>query len=216
MSKKEIDELIKNSKEKLTIKEISDKTGIPRSTVQYYLKKIGYEYKRKAWNSGLKKENHASLQKISQKLSKIKTGSKLSEETKKKISESMKGKGGVREAAGRGQAWNYGDDVVNSDYELKIAQLLDEEGILWENKNNIINYIDNDGVTRMISLGFYLPEYDIYMAVRYHINNDMRKRFKMACKQNNIKVLIVDEMLYRRIMYNSIKEILKNYLQNKK
>lgn len=57
----------------------------------------------------------------------------------------------------------------------------------------------------MISLGFYLPEYNIYMAVRYHINNDMRKRFKMACKQNNIKVLIVDEMLYRRIMYNSIK-----------
>lgn len=61
MSKKEIDELIKSSKEKLTIKEISDKTGIPRSTVRYYLKKIGYEYKRKAWNIPYKKYHKSYL-----------------------------------------------------------------------------------------------------------------------------------------------------------
>ena len=80
--------------------------------------------------------------------------------TKKKISNSMKGKGGVREAGGRGNAYNYGDDVVNSDYELKIAELLDNEEISWNNKDNIKYYSDNR-VTRMISLGFYLPEYDI-------------------------------------------------------
>ena len=67
----------------------------------------------------------------------------------------------------------------------------------------------------MISLGFYLIEYDIYMVIKYHIDSETRRKIRLASRQNNIKVIIVDEMLYRRIMYNSIREVLKNSLQRK-
>jgi len=210
-----IKNLIGNSDKQLTLKEIVEKTGVPRTTAHRILKSIDYECAKeyKAWNKGLSKEDNPSLQSASQKLQQ-RTGWKHSKATKKKISKSMKGNGGIREASGRGNTWDYGEDVLNSDYELKVAQLLDEEGIIWENSNNIIKYNDN-GITRLISLGLYLPEYGIYMAVKYHINSDTRQRIRLASQQNDLKVIIVDDMLFRRITYNSIKEILKNSLQSK-
>jgi transcriptional regulator with XRE-family HTH domain len=212
MSKEKlIKEVIDQTEEKLTLKEIAEKSGVSRSTTRRILQNIGYEYETTPWNKGLTKEDNATLLATSKKLEQ-RVGWKHSKETKEKISKSMIGKGGIREAAGRGEVWDYGDDVLNSDYELRIAQLLDEEGILWKN-NNIYSFQDKDRITRMISLGFYLPEYGINMAVKYHINSDTRRRISLASKQNDVKVLIVDEMLYRRIMYNSIKEILKNSLQ---
>lgn len=202
-----IEECINNSQEQLTLKEIVDQTGVSKTTVHRIIKQLGYECRKiDPWNKGLTKETNTSLVSMSKKLEQ-RTGWRHSEETKKKISSSMKGKGGIREASGRGTVWDYGDEVLNSDYELKVAELLDEENISWNN-NNIFHY-NEKGITRMISLGFYLKDYDIYMTVRYHINNDTRRRIGLASKQNDVKVIIVDELLYRRIMFNSIENILK-------
>lgn len=207
-----IDEIIKDKKG-LSIKEISDTTGIPRSTVQRYLQKVGYEYKRKAWNKGLTKEGDSSIESMSQK--KKGKGYKHHPDTIEKISKSMKGKGGYREGSGNGNAYYYGEDVVSSDYELKIAKLMDEEGIKWEksNHNNIIFKYTDKGIIRTVSVEFYLSEYDLYLAVKYHLNSEHRERLVTASTQNNIKLLIVDQMGFRRITYNSMRSFLKNSLQ---
>lgn len=211
-NKQVIQRLIKSENKQLSLKEVVEKTGVPKTSAQRILKNLNYEYKVVPWNKGLTKENSTTIMAISQKLQQVK-GWKHDKETKEKIAKSMKGKGGIREAAGRGNAYNYGEDVISSDYELKIAQILDEEGISWNNSNSVMNYSDTRGITRMIYLGFYLNDYDLYITVKYHINNDTRKQLMRASKQNNVKVIIVDEMMFRRITFNSIKEILKNSLQ---
>lgn len=210
-----IDEVIENN-EPLSIKEVSDMTGISRSSVKRYLVKIGYEYNRaSAWNKGLTKEDNDSLLSMSEK--KKVTGWKHDPDTKKKISESMKEKGGYREGAGSGTAYYYGDDVVASNYELEIAKLLDEEGIKWEKENNhniILGYKEN-GITRTVSVEFYLNDYDIYLTVKYNLQGEHRKRLALAEKQNGKKILIIDQLAYKRIMYNSVTHFLKNSLQIK-
>lgn len=207
-----ISNLIEDTNRKLSLKEIVEKTGISKTTAQRILKELNYKYETTPWNKGLTKESNASLMSISQKMKQV-TGWKHTNETKEKIAESMKEHGGVKQGSG-GYAYNYGDDIVNSDYELNIAQALDEEEIQWDNSNSVIHFNDK-GITRMIYLGFYLPQYDIYLSVKYHINSDTRRRLMLASKQNDIKIIIVDEMMYRRIVYNNIKDVLKNSLQSR-
>ncbi|AEO93783.1 gp525 [Bacillus phage G] len=214
MSRKEIIEnFIKQSKKQLSLKEISEGTGVPNSTVHKIVKELGYQCVRhQAWNKGLTKENNASLKSMSQK-KKMDTGWKHDRETREKISNSLKGKMGTTVLGGIGNSYDYGDDIVNSDYELRVAQLLDEEKLSWNNKDSIKIFNDG-GITRMIYLGFYLHEYNIYISVKYHISSEYRRRISLVEKQHGVKVLIVDQMLFRRITYNSIKDVLKNSLQN--
>lgn len=214
MSNSKIDDIIKNNKNKLSVKEISDITEIPRNTVQRYLDKIGYKYipyKKKPWNKGLTKETNTSVMNSATK--RVGNTWNHTEESKQKISESGKGRMGVRDFGGLGNKYYYGDKPINSDFALEIVKMLDKEKIKWNMDNRILSY-NHNGDTRFISVNFYLEEYNIYITVKYHIQSDTRKKLQEAAKQNKIKLLIVDQMLYRRIAYTSLKDVLKNSLRN--
>ncbi|MNM09748.1 hypothetical protein D3C81_198640 [compost metagenome] len=214
MSNSKIDDIIKSNKKKLSVKEISDLTEIPRNTVQRYLDQIGYRYipyKKKPWNKGLTKENNESV--MNSATNRIGNTWNHTEESKQKISESRKGKIGVRNFGGTGNKYYYGDKPINSDFALDIVKILDKEKIKWNMDNRILSYHHN-GDTRFISVDFYLEEYNIYITVKYHIQSDTRKKLQKAAKENNIKILIVDQMLYRRIVYTNLKDVLKNSLRN--
>ncbi|MNJ90570.1 hypothetical protein D3C87_81690 [compost metagenome] len=214
MSNSKIDDIIKSNKKKLSVKEISDLTEIPRNTVQRYLDQIGYRYipyKKKPWNKGLTKENNESV--MNSATNRIGNTWNHTEESKQKISESRKGKIGVRNFGGTGNKYYYGDKSINSDFALDIVKILDKEKIKWNMDNRILSYHHN-GDMRFISVDFYLEEYNIYITVKYHIQSDTRKKLQKAAKENNIKILIVDQMLYRRIVYTNLKDVLKNSLRN--
>lgn len=214
MSKTKIDNIINNNKNKLSIKEISDITSIPRNTVQRYLDKIGYDYiphNKTPWNKGLTKDDNDIIKQSS--IKRMGNTWNHTDEAKEKISQNRKGKHGIRDFSGTGNKYDYGGDPMNSDFMLKIAQQLDKEEIKWNMNNRMLSYNDK-GVTRFISVDFYLDEYNIYISVRYHIHGDTRNKLLRAARENGVKVLIIDEMLYRRIKYTSIKEVLKNSLQN--
>jgi hypothetical protein len=213
MSNYEIDKVINSNSNKLSIKEICDITGKHRNTVQRHLDRIGYDYiphKKTPWNKGLTNDN-PSVQASADKRRGLKWNH--TDKAKQKIAEAMKDKGGVREFGGTGNKYHYGTDPMNSDFMLEIAQQLDKEGIKWNMDNRSLPYNDN-GITRFISVDFYLEGYNIYLPVKYHIQNDTRKKIQKAAKENNVKILIIDEMLYRRIKYTNIKDILNNVLNN--
>lgn len=203
-----IKELIENSNKQMSLKEITIKTGIPKATVHRVLKKLNYKcIREEVWNKGLTKENNASIMSASKKL-KQRTGWHHDEKTKYKISRSQ-----LENPIGD-SVYEYGDDIIRSDYELEIAKLLDDEYIKWNNDNSIFEYVEN-GITRALYMGLYVEKYNIYLNVKYCISNKERRLINLAAAQNNIKILIVDQMIFRRMTCNNIKDILKNSLQNK-
>lgn len=201
-----IEELIKNSKEKLSIKQISDITGIPRSSVKRYCDQLGYEpIRHEAWNKNKKIP----------KVTRSKRG-KMNNEIKYKISQTMKNNplaGGHRKGSGRGEKKTYKNILFNSEYCLAIARILDKEEIKWEKPDKLFTYIDKNGINKESSLDFYLPEYNCYVSVKEFITNDIRYKLKSISKINNIKVVVVDDFVSRRIKYTKFKYFLENVLK---
>lgn len=157
-----------------------------------------------SWNKGLTKNDHPSIAKISNVLQKKFQSGQLTPKgycgfTYKQRSEKAKeqGFGGYREKAGRSKKFLVTDSFgrmlyVQSSYEYKCAEILDELNILWKRpkalkyilKNREKNYYPD----------FYLTEYDIYLDPKndFLITKDEEK-IKQVEKQNNVRILILSE-----------------------
>lgn len=133
------------------------------------------------------------------KISESHRGKKHSEETKKKMSEKARNRksGGVPKSK-----WiNYKGRNLGSSYELTVAKSLDENNIKWSSCRRF-NYIDPNGKLRTYTPDFYLEDYDVYLDPKndFLINkenpklgfNDLEK-IKRAEIYNNIRVLILDK-----------------------
>jgi hypothetical protein len=85
----------------------------------------------------------------------------------------------------------YGNSVLDSTYELTVAQSLDENGIEWIRPKSL-KWDDNGQIRRYIP-DFYLPEYNVYLDPKndYLIKKDQRK-IALAAKYNNVRILILD------------------------
>jgi hypothetical protein len=155
-----------------------------------------------AWNKGKTKHTDIRILKVSEeKIAKFKSKEYtpsgfcspeyyLTEEHRKN---SSKG-GGYRENAGRSKKFkvkdSFGKEVtLQSSYELKCSQLLNDMSIQWVRPS----YLKYD-VTRKYFPDFYLIEYDLYLDPKnsYLAKIDKDKIDKVI-KFNNVKVYILTE-----------------------
>jgi hypothetical protein len=197
--KESFNELLNNSTKKLSIKEIHDLTGLPRTTIKRYCQEIGYEtvpYKREPWNKGETKYNNSIVKGSAQKKKGQKRGSHT-KETKNKISNTMKANGvsgGYRIGSGRGTKYKYGGYTFESRTIMDFALKLDKEKIEW-------TYSD---------MGFYLVDYDLYLKVKFNVPEEARVTLMDKAKELGIKLILVNELVHRRMSYNGIDNFIKN------
>ena len=153
---------------------------------------------RPAWNKGLTKENDARVKKYSQSLtgnSKIgRCVDPLKEaERLQKLSVAAKkqGFGGYRPNAGHSKKFKVKDSydnivVLQSTYELKCSQILDELKIAWLRPKALLYD------SRKYYADFYLPDYNLYFDPKnsYKALQDKEKIDKVM-HQNNVKVVVL-------------------------
>ena len=123
-------------------------------------------------------------------LAKITKPYKHSRETKQKLSK-------IRSKNLNGNAFYskrfvYNGITLDSSYELKVAQCLDENSISWIRPKSL-KWNDNGQLRRYIP-DFYLPDYDVYLDPKndYLIKKDERK-IRLAEDYNNVKIFVLDK-----------------------
>lgn len=145
-----------------------------------------------AWNKGLTKETSASLAQASDTMKRLGHGGW----SKKASSNGGKAGGGYRENAGRSKKFrvvdSYGKEtVLQSTYELRCSEILNELGIKWL-RPKALKY---DG--RNYFADFYLPDCDVWLDPKnaFKARKDATKIAKVI-EQNNVKLyVLLDEQL---------------------
>lgn len=111
-------------------------------------------------------------EKTREKISKVWKGRKHSEESKQKISASMKKVVKERPESysasnvnGRVKKAEYNGNIFDSSWEVVVAKFLDDNNILWERPQNGFEYIwEND--MHLYYPDFYIPSMDLYIEVK--------------------------------------------------
>jgi len=94
---------------------------------------------------------------------------------------------------------------LQSSYEIKIAQELDNNNILW-NRPEYLYWTDKNNSTHKYYPDFYLINFDVYLDSKndYLIQKDKEKIFNVK-NQNNINLFILDK---NQLQWEIIKEII--------
>lgn len=159
----------------------NEKCPAPKQSV-----KFPGNFGRTAWNKGLKGNPKCSRKGIK--------GTPLTEDRKKRLSIIAKerGFGGYQPAAGKSKKFKVPDSFgtivcLQSTYELKCSQILDELGIKWI-RPAALKYDDN----RNYFADFFLPDFNVYLDPKnnYKARLDQVKIEKVK-EQNNAKVFIL-------------------------
>ena len=115
---------------------------------------------------------------------------------------------------GRREWFTYKDKKFISSYEVKVAQELDEHGILWEQPHRL-PYIDANGKTHHYIPDFYLPTYNVYLDPKNdylltHINPKLGYRdVDKICwveKQNNVRIIVLTK---EQLCWEEIKSLIE-------
>lgn len=88
--------------------------------------------------------------------------------------------------------------ILESSYEVRVAEILDELKVEWEKVR--CGYVwDDNGKKRRYIPDFYLPKQNIFLDPKndYLITKDKRK-IESAMKINNIKVVILSNELINK------------------
>lgn len=150
------------------------------------------------WNAGLTKETDPEVQAYAQKMSEMYAAGKIkpsgcaaSSTEERSARAKAQGFGGYRENAGHSKKFrvkdSFGDEVVlQSSYELRCANILDELGIKWIRPKALMY----DG--RRYYPDFYLPDLDIYLDPK----NDFkavqdREKINAVIEQNSVVVHVL-------------------------
>lgn len=103
--------------------------------------------------------------------------------------------------------------IVNlqSSYEVKVAQSLDEQQIDWI-RPSYITYIQDD-VEKRYYPDFYLPDYDLYLDPKndYLIENDIEK-IRLVEEQNNITVVVLNK---DQLYYTPVAQLVEQTTDNR-
>ena len=141
-----------------------------------------------------------------EKISKASKGRKHKEESKLKISESMKRV--VREhpesysscnVNGRVKRYDYNGVILNGLWEVEVAKYLDSFSIKWERPSVGFEYEWNGG-THIYYPDFYLPNLDMYIEVK-GLERD-RDHYKWRVVPNLILIKSKEIALIRKGKYN--------------
>ena len=184
---------------------------------------IKFNHERGAWNKGLTKETDERVKKYAKTFSERYGGTEegkrifshpQTEEHKQKMREIAFERhwGGWHTA----RTYDYNGIKLDSTYEVKFAQDLDNNNIKWS-RPTPLNWIDNSGKEHMYYPDFYIEEFNVYIDTKNdylinHINpkfgiTDLEK-IENVMKQNpGIKILVLDK---NQLSFNSLLEKLKN------
>lgn len=183
-----------------------NKDKCPTTNIVRFPKNFG----RTAWNKGLSSLTDERVAKAALVISKRKKENPryLTQGQKDHLSEIAKTRkfGGYRENAGRSKKFRVKDSfgketVLQSTYELKCSQLLDEMAIKWV-RPGALKY---DG--RNYFADFYLPDYDIYLDPKnnYKARIDAKKIQKVI-EENEIKLFVLlQEQLTKEYLASLVK-----------
>lgn len=169
------------------------------------------------WNKGLDK-NDSRVKKYAESIRKAHSEGRIDRsylddpeyKLKQRQNAKSQGFGGYRENAGRSKKFYYNDSFgkkvcLQSTYELKCAEILDDLEIKWIRPT----YIKYNGNKKYFP-DFYLVDYNIYLDPK---NNFLAKKdhekISCVCDQNNVKVLILTED-------NLTKEFIKNATESER
>ncbi len=166
---------------------------------------------RKAWNSGLSKYDDIRLENRGKKLSrKIKEGKivpsflgkKHSNKTKQILAEKALASDHRRL---RRNIINYKGVLLDSVYELQVAQELDKYEISWI-RPKPLKYKDQQNVVHNYFPDFYLPKYDVYLDPKnqFLIEHDSEKVY-LAESFNNVQIIILDK---NHLVWDKIKKLI--------
>jgi hypothetical protein len=124
-------------------------------------------------------------------------GKKISDEQKKKLSLARSknleelGVGGFKNIK-----WykikNINDEefIVRGTWELKVAEILNSNNILWIRKI-YLNYIDNNQVVRTYTPDFYLPNYNKYLEIKGFFSDKDKIKLNLILEQKKIDLLLI-------------------------
>lgn len=134
------------------------------------------------WNKGLTKDTSNIILKISKSVSKTNTGRRLSDDWKKHLSDSLKGKtGGVRENSNkwRGCHIEMNGKIIwlDSSYEKRLVCLLNKFEIPWVKNRDKFPYIYEKCQYSYIP-DFYLPELNLWIEVKGWIKDKDLAKWK--------------------------------------
>lgn len=123
-------------------------------------------------------------------LAKIRKPQKHSTETREKLSKIRVEH--LNKNAFYSKRSNYNGVMLDSSYELKVAENLDINGVEWIRPQSML-WDDNGQIRRYIP-DFYLPYFDVYLDPKndYLIQKDLRK-IRLAEKYNNVRIIILDK-----------------------
>lgn len=110
--------------------------------------------------------------------------------TSKNISKAVKGKtGGYRSKSGTGKKFGgiYKNIWFDSQWEIKAAKKMDEEGILWQREGVLpIDYKDKLGKSRKYYPDFYIPEFSCYLEVKGYLTEESHFKLSRAIEKERI------------------------------
>lgn len=113
----------------------------------------------------------------------------------------------------RNAAIEYKGIKLDSSYELRVAESLDENNIKWQRCDRFM-YTHLDGSVHYYTPDFYLPEYDIYLdpkndylieTVNQFTGMTDVEKIQRAATENNIRVLVLDKEC---LTWDKIKELI--------
>lgn len=138
------------------------------------------------------------------KLGNSKFPRQFTQEQRDQLSEAAKARklGGWR----KGKQIEYQGVMLDSTYELRVAQSLDEHCIKWQRPNGFA-WIDDDGKSHTYTPDFFLPDYGAYLDPKHKglIPRHARK-IELVEIQNNIKVHV---LTVEQLDWNTIRDLIK-------
>lgn len=178
--------------------------------------KKSYKRKTPAWNKGLTKETDLRVAKYGQTISKVfqkqisegtYVPNRMGDEARQRLSERQS----LCNSGGKSKWYTIAGRKVQGTYELKFAQHLEEQKIIWKKikKNDSIFKYKKDDKMKSYSPDFFLPEFNIYIEIKgYWWGNDENK---MLCvrEQHQDKNLVV---IYGKEKLDRICRDIRKYL----
>lgn len=131
-------------------------------------------------------------------------GKKISKEAREKISLSRckyleeVGNGGFNNIKWYDVA-NINNDnfIVRGKWELEIANILNDENIVWI-RRIYISYVKN-GLNKTYTPDFYLPEYNYYLEVKGYFSQIDKEKIDLVISQNNLNLKLIFEKDLKKI-----------------
>lgn len=158
-------------------------------------KKIG----KPTWIKGLTKKTDERVKKMGENISKSqlgKPGHSHTEETKQKLSKIAR----LNELGGhtsKKQLYYKTIDgnivYLQSSYEIKVAEELDNNGVRWI-RPKFIEWIDDNKISHRYYPDFYLCDFDLYLDPKnYFLQNKDKIKIECVQKQNSVKIIVLSE-----------------------